>query len=131
MLQRERRHCAALNNQGSPCGQAPLIDREHCFWHDPEHADEAREARRLGGMRRRRENIIIGTFELDGLADVAAIRRLLEVAMTDALGLDNSNTRSRTLVLIARAGADLLKVAELDQRIIALENVTMTYRRKR
>jgi len=26
---------------------------DFCFWHSPEHAEEAEEARRLGGLRRR------------------------------------------------------------------------------
>ncbi len=47
--------CKGLTNEGTKCGAPPLRDAEFCFWHDPEHATEAGEARRLGGLRRKKE----------------------------------------------------------------------------
>ena len=43
------------------------------------------EARRLGGLRRRREVAVSGAFDFVGLQNVPDIRRLLEVAMLDTL----------------------------------------------
>ena len=37
-----RRSCGARNQAGGPCGYRPLRDRAFCFWHDPDHAQEAR-----------------------------------------------------------------------------------------
>ena len=65
-----KRTCAAVTGQGKPCRQAPLLDGEFCFWHDPEHAQEAAEARRLGGLRRRRERTVSGAYDLEGLESV-------------------------------------------------------------
>jgi hypothetical protein len=91
--------------------------------HSPEHATEAAEARRLGGLRRRREGTVAGAYEFSGLESVASIRRLLEVAAVDTLGLENSIARSRTLAYLAMVAAKLLETGELEQRIASLEAV--------
>jgi hypothetical protein len=38
-----------------------------CFFHDPETQEAAAEARRLGGLRRRKESTIVGTYEVGEL----------------------------------------------------------------
>ena len=115
------RTCKARNEGGDPCRAAPLVDNEFCFVHSPEHAAEMQEARRLGGLRRRREKTLAGVYDFDGLGSVEAIRRIVEVAVLDALGLDNSIARGRLLVACALAGAKLLEVGELEQRLEAVE----------
>jgi hypothetical protein len=95
--------------------------------HDPAHAAEVAEARRLGGLRRRRELTVQGAYEFHGLESVADIRRLLEVAALDVLGLENSIARARTLVYVAVAATKLLEVGELEQRIAALEAAVHGY----
>ena len=49
------------------------------------------------------------------------IRRLLHIAMLDALGLENSVARSRALTVGALAAARLLEVGELEERLQAVE----------
>ena len=71
--------------------------------HSPEHAAEAAEARRLGGLRRRREVAVTGAYEFPGLQSVADIRRILEIAVLDTLGLENS----RGYVVTSRANDPL------------------------
>jgi hypothetical protein len=78
-----------------------LQDGEFCFMHSPDHAEEVAEARRLGGLRRRREKTVAGAFEFQGLASVGQIRRLVEIAVLDTLGLENSIARARTLAYLA------------------------------
>jgi hypothetical protein len=117
----QARQCSARNEQGQPCRQPPLREASFCFWHSPDHAKEAAEARRLGGLRRRREGAVAGAYELGSLETVAGIRRLLEIAIADALGLENSLGRVRLLVYVAVAAAKLLEVGELEQRLEALE----------
>ncbi len=56
-----------------------------CFWHDPAHAEEMAEARRLGGLRRRKEKAVEGAYDFGGLVDVSQVRRLLEIAALDTL----------------------------------------------
>lgn len=113
--------CQAKLADGRACRAAPLRDGAFCLMHDPEHAKETAEARRLGGLRRRREKTLAGAYDLAGLDNVAAIRRVLEIATFDTLGLDNSIARSRTLISAALAATRLLETGELESRLVALE----------
>lgn len=115
------RACNARKDDGSPCGSPPLRDGEFCLWHDPEHADEVAEARRLGGLRRRKERITEGAYHFQGLESVSQIRRLLEVAAVDSLALENSIARSRTLAYLAQVALKALEAGDLEERVDALE----------
>ena len=75
------------------CQAAPVKDGDHCFWHSPEYAEDVAEARRLGGLRRRREVAVSGAYEVNGLETVGDLRRLLVIASLDTLGLENSIAR--------------------------------------
>lgn len=114
-----RRTCIARTEHGQSCRQAPLVGAELCFWREPEHAQEAIEARRLGGLRRRREHTLAGAYDVEGLESVVQIRRLLEIATLDTLGLENSVARN--LIASATAAARLVEVGELEDRLQALE----------
>ncbi len=89
--------------------------------HDPEHADEMAEARRLGGLRRRKEKAVSGAYEIEGLETVGQIRRLIEIAVLDTLGLQNSIARSRTIAYLAHVALKVLEVGEFQERLQALE----------
>jgi len=115
------RTCRFVREDGSPCRSTPMKGEDYCFWHSPEHAEEADEARRLGGLRRRRERTVAGAFEFGGLATVTDIRRLLEVATIDTLSLENSVARSRTLAYLAQSALKCLEVGELEERLALLE----------
>jgi hypothetical protein len=64
---------------------------------------------------------VAGAYEFSGLDSVAGIRRLVEVAAVDTLGLENSIARSRTLAYLAMVATKLLETGELEQRIASLE----------
>jgi len=115
--------CTADNERGERCGMNALRGSKLCFWHDPEHASEAAEARRLGGLRRKREHAVAGAYDIEGLEDVPSLRRLLEIAALDLLGLENSISRARALIAVVAAGAKLLEVGEVDERLKAVEHV--------
>ena len=104
------------------CRAPALRDGAFCFWHDPERAEDAAEARKLGGLRRKRERTVAVAYDLAGLGSIEAIRRVLEIALFDVLGLDNSIARSRVLISGALAAARLLETGELEERIGALES---------
>src|SRR6478672_3298139 len=116
-----RKGCAYAKADGQPCRMAPLHDRPYCFSHDPERAEEAAEARRLGGLRRRKEGTIAVAYDLPGLDSVAGIRRLLDIVVTDGVGLENGIARLRVLISAATAATALLKVGELEDRLASLE----------
>jgi hypothetical protein len=117
------KHCQGENERGERCQQAPLRDADFCFWHDPAHATEAAEARRLGGLRRKREHAVAGAYDIEGLEDLPSLRRVLTVAALDLLGLENSIARSRALIAVVQAGTKLLEVGELEERVAAVERV--------
>jgi hypothetical protein len=75
--------------------RCPFGGGRYCWVHDPENAEAAKEARRLGGLRRRREGTLSGAYNLKGLTTVEQIRRLLDIAAVDTLGLENSLGRAR------------------------------------
>jgi hypothetical protein len=97
--------------------------------HDPEHADEMAEARRLGGLRRRKEHAVSGAYEFNGLDSVSEVRRLLEIAALDTLSLENSVARSRTLAYLAQVALRALEVGELEERLHGLEQVMKSHQR--
>src|SRR3989304_2379326 len=95
-----KRSCAARNQSSEPCRQPPLRDGQFCFWHDPENAPAAAEARRLGGQRRKRPGTLSGALEVSGPGGPQDLKRILEIAAYDALGLENSVARIRTLIAL-------------------------------
>ena len=113
--------CTYRKPDGEACRATPIRDGNLCFWHSPEHAEEAAEARRLGGLRRRKEKVVSGSYDIEGLENVGQIRRLVEIAVLDTLALENSIARSRALIAAAGAAGKLLEVGELEERIQALE----------
>jgi len=114
----ESRTCSGINQGGQRCLARPLRGEKFCFWHHPDYAEEAEQARKLDGTRRRRESTLQGAFELEGLG---GIRRLLEIAVLDALGLENSIARVRALISASLAAAKLLEVGEMAERPAAVE----------
>ncbi len=113
--------CGARNTLGEPCRAAPLRDGQLCRMHSPEHAADVAEARRLGGLRRRREVTLAGAFDLDGLDSAGDVLRLLEIAAFDAVGLDNTVARARTLAQIAHVAVRVLEAGAFEMRLGALE----------
>ena len=113
--------CLGQLPDGRRCRSWPIRGEPYCLWHSPDREEEAAEARRLGGLRRRREKAVSGAFDFAGLDTLQSIRRLVEIAAVDTLGLENSIVRSRTLISAAVAAAKLLEVGELEVRIATLE----------
>jgi hypothetical protein len=116
-----RRSCKATRADGQPCRTAPLTDSEFCAMHDPQQAEAMAEARRLGGIRRKREVTVSGAYEFAGIDSVEDIKRLVVVAILDTLALESSIARSRTIGYLAQVGAKLLETGNLQERVRILE----------
>ena len=121
--------CSHRKQNGQLCRATPQRDRDFCYWHDPDNAEEVAQARRLGGQRRRREGAVTGAYELDGLNRLERMERVLDIATTDALALDNSVARVRTLLAIVQTGVKFYETTELDERLRNIEEV-LELRRK-
>ena len=115
------RSCGHELADGRRCRATPMRDGPFCFWHTPEREEDAAEARRLGGLRRRRERTVSGAYDFAGLGSIESIRRILEIATLDALGLENSVARARVLIAAALAATQLLETGELADRLAVLE----------
>ena len=115
------RTCKARNEKGEACRAAPLRESDFCVFHDPEYAETVQEARRVGGQRRKREVTLATAYDFEGLTSVPDIRRLVEVAAFDALGLDNNISRVRALGYLAQVAVTLLEKGELEERVAAVE----------
>ncbi len=116
-----RRTCEANNDRGEPCKAAPLREGAFCVFHDPEHAEVVQEARRAGGQRRKREATLATAYDFEGLTSIQEIRRLIEVAAYDALGLDNTINRVRALGYLAQVAVTLLEKGEIEERLTEVE----------
>lgn len=91
------RSCTHEHTDGRPCRAPPLKSGSHCYWHSPEKREELAEARRLGGLRRRKERAVAAAYDVGSLRSPADIQRVLEILLVDALSLDNTPARGRLL----------------------------------
>ena len=91
-----RRQCAFRGSDGEPCRAAPLKDSQFCWVHSPEHAQEVQEARKLGGIRRKREVTLAGAYEFDGAEAGPQIVLIIDMAKAhalDAMGEEDAATQ--------------------------------------
>jgi len=115
------RTCSYVKENGQPCGAGPMHDDEFCFWHSPKTAEDAAEARRLGGLRRRKEHAVSGAYDFEGLRTVEDIRRFLEIVALDTLTLENSARRTHAAARIASVALLAVDKGELEQALRTLE----------
>ena len=105
-----------------------MVDVPHCFWHAPETAEEAAEARRLGGLHRRKKKTIATIYGFTGLSTVDDCLALVETATVETYALENSVSRNRTLADLGRTAAKLIQAGDQEERIAALEAVVAARR---
>ncbi|MEX1173720.1 MAG: hypothetical protein WEG56_14045 [Chloroflexota bacterium] len=117
------RACTYQMPSGRPCRATPLRDEPFCFWHAPETAEEAAEARRLGGLHRRKKKTVGAIFGFRGLRTIEDNQALLETAAIETLAIENSIARNRALAGFAAVGAKLIEVGDHEERLRALEAV--------
>ena len=115
------RACTYQMPSGRLCRATPLRDQAFCFWHAPETAEEAAEARRLGGLHRRKKKTVASIYDFRGLRTIEDHQVLLETAATETLALENSISRNRTIAYIVAAGAKLIEAGDHEERLRALE----------
>ena len=115
------RLCASRFPNGEACHSPPLHDGDYCLMHSPEHVKEVQDARRIGGLHRKREVTLAVAFDFAGLETVDGVRRLLQIAATDALAMESSPARCRQLVYVALAALRVMEVRDFEQRLMSME----------
>jgi len=115
------RACSYLMPNGRPCRATPLRDEPFCFWHAPETAEEAAEARRLGGLHRRKKKTVAAIYGIGGLRTIDDLQGLLETVAIETMALENSISRNRAVAGMVATGAKLIEVGEHEERLRALE----------
>jgi hypothetical protein len=124
------RTCKAHTEKGEPCRAAPMVKSDFCVFHDPQHAEVVQQARSAGGQRKRKEVAVSIAYDFQGLDSIPSIRRLVEVAAYDALGLPNDLGRVRALGYLAQVSVTLLEKGEIEERVTALEALQGLDRKK-
>jgi hypothetical protein len=117
------RACTYQLPEGRACRATPLRDEPFCFWHAPGTADELAEARRLGGLHRRKKRTVATIYGFGSLRSIEDSQALLETITVETLALENSIARNRTLTAIVATGTKLIELGELAARVAAIEAV--------
>jgi hypothetical protein len=106
---------------GRLCRATPLRDEPFCFWHSPETAEEAAEARRVGGLHRRKKKTVASIYGFHGLRTIEDLQSLLETAAIETMALENTIARNRAIGGFISVGAKLIEVGDLEARLALLE----------
>ena len=118
------KRCRAVNKDGTPCQAYALAGSDYCFQHDPARAAERRDARRRGGRARHGRHIgPVGQAEPVALETMGDVAGLIRRTIYDTLQLENSLQRARTIGYLANLFLKALDMANLEERIAAIEYV--------
>ena len=123
------RACSYQMPDGRACRATPLRDEPFCFWHSPDTAEELTEARRMGGLHRRKKRTVATIYGFGGLRSIEDNQGLLETIAVETLGLENSIARNRALTAIVATGAKLIELGDLATRVAAIETALGPRRR--
>ena len=111
--------CEFVKQNGEPCHAPALRGSQLCYWHDPALATQRAEARKKGGINRRvSKRSSDRRYSIRAVDDVLTV---LEDALNDVVGLENSHSRARTIGYLSGIALKAIEVGELENRVAALE----------
>jgi hypothetical protein len=93
-----KRGCDYTLPQDRLCEAPALRGEQFCYVHVSDKADEVTDARRLGGLWRRRERTLAVAHNLTGVRTMDDLFRLVGITVLDGLGLENPIARSPLLL---------------------------------
>ncbi len=117
-MQRDRTPCKATRANGERCKSPAVRSSGYCWAHDPGGADARQEARREGGRaksRARRLDKLVPTTLRPTLG-------LLLDALEEVHGGTLQPNRATAMAALASAAIRVYEVAEIEQRLDALEH---------
>jgi hypothetical protein len=116
-----KRVCVFRHPDGGQCGAPPLHDERYCLFHHPDHAEAVAEARKVAGQRRRKEVTLGTVYDIQDVTSDEGSKRLMQIAVSDLLSLDNSLNRARALLYAVQTGIKVRETGDQEERIRALE----------
>ena len=120
--------CKANSKKGERC-RAFAGDGDFCFMHDETNGKEKALARRNGGLATKKSHFADAQILPSSIRNIGSVLVVLDYALQETIGLDNSIQRGRLLVAIAHGYIEALKVGEMEQRLEAVE-ITLKLRKK-
>ncbi|MCY7344930.1 MAG: hypothetical protein LH614_01820 [Pyrinomonadaceae bacterium] len=120
--------CKANTKTGEEC-KAFANESGFCFTHDATRGRERAIARRNGGLATKQPHYADASVLPSSIRKIEDVLIVLDYALQESIGLDNSIQRGRLLVSIAHAYLEALKVGEMEARLEAVE-MTLKLREK-
>ncbi len=117
----DKKQCKVNNKQGERC-KAFASENGVCFMHDATKGKERAIARRNGGLATKQPHYADASVLPSLIRNIADVLIVLDYALQETVGLDNSIQRGRLIVSIAHGFIEALKVGELEQRLEGVEN---------
>ncbi len=114
--------CKGNNKRGERC-RAFAGESGFCFMHDAGRGKERAIARRSGGLATKKPHFADESILPSEIRNVESVLIVLDYALRETVGLDNSIQRGRLLVSIAHGYIEALKVGEIEARLEAVEDV--------
>jgi hypothetical protein len=115
------RACTYQMPDGRACRATPLRDQPFCFWHSPDTTEDLTEARRMGGLHRRKKRTVATIYGFGGLRSIEDHQALLETLVIETMTLENSIARNSVVARMIATGAKLIELDDLATRVAAIE----------
>lgn len=125
-----KKQCEANNKDGEKC-KAFANESGFCFMHDTSKGIERAIARRNGGLATKKPHYADAERLPDSIRKIEDVFIVLDYALSETVGLDNSINRGRLLVSIAHGFIEALKIGELEKRLEAIEIALKTRKVKK
>lgn len=120
MSETKKKKCKGKNKSGGGCG-AYAGGSGYCFMHDASRGKERALARRRGGFATKQPHYADASGLPSEIRSIPDVYIILDYALKESVGLDNSINRNRLLVSIAHGYIEAFKVGEMEQRLEAVE----------
>ena len=115
-----KKQCSADKRNGERC-KAFANGNGVCFMHDATKGKERAIARRNGGLATKQPHFADASVLPSSIRNIESVLIVLDYALRESVGLDNSIQRGRLIVSIAHGFIEALKVGEIEQRMEAVE----------
>ncbi len=117
----DKKQCKSNNKQGERC-KAFANENGVCFMHDATKGKERAIARRNGGLATKQPHFADASGLPSTIRNIESVLIVLDYALKESVGLDNSIQRGRLIVSIAHGFIEALKVGELEKWLESIEN---------